>query len=122
MPDRAILETFPNPHGTRDYLIEHHVREFTSLCPKTSQPDFARVRIRYVADAACIELRSLKLYLQTFRDTGIFYEDVTNVILNDLVSCCQPKWMVVETTWSVRGGIHTVITAQHGQPLPGISR
>jgi len=122
MPDRAILETFPNPHGTRDYLIEHHVREFTSLCPKTSQPDFARVRIRYVADAACIELRSLKLYLQTFRDTGIFYEDVTNVILNDLVSCCQPKWMVVETTWSVRGGIHTVITAQHGQPLPDISR
>jgi len=122
MPDRAILETFPNPHPTHDYLIEHHVREFTSLCPKTSQPDFARVRIRYVADAACIELRSLKLYLQTFRDTGIFYEDVTNVILNDLVSCCQPKWMVVETTWSVRGGIHTVITAQHGQPLPGISR
>ena len=122
MPDRAILETFPNPHRKRDYLIEHHVREFTSLCPKTSQPDFARVRIRYVADAACVELRSLKLYLQTFRDTGIFYEDVTNVILNDLVSCCQPKWMVVETTWSVRGGIHTVITAQHGQPLPGISR
>ena len=95
MPDRAILETFPNPHGTRDYLIEHHVREFTSLCPKTSQPDFARVRIRYVADAACIELRGLKLYLQTFRDTGIFYEDVTNGILNDLVSCCQPKWMAV---------------------------
>lgn len=122
MPDRTILETFPNPHPTHDYLIEHYVREFTSLCPKTSQPDFARVRIRYVADAACIELRSLKLYLQTFRDTGIFYEDVTNVILNDLVSCCQPKWMVVETTWSVRGGIHTVITAKHGQPLPGISR
>lgn len=122
MPDRAILETFPNPHGTRDYLIEHYVREFTSLCPKTSQPDFAMVRIRYVAGAACVELRSLKLYLQTFRDTGIFYEDVTNVILNDLVSCCQPKWMVVETDWSVRGGIQTVITAQHGQPLPGISR
>lgn len=122
MPNRAILETFPNPHRTRDYLIEHNVREFTSLCPKTSQPDFATVTVRYVAGAACVELRSLKLYLQTFRDTGIFYEDVTNVILNDLVSCCQPKWMVVETVWSVRGGIQTVITAQHGQPPPGISR
>jgi len=121
MPDRAVLETFPNPHPSRDYLIEHHVGEFTSLCPKTGQPDFAAIDIRYVAAATCIELKSLKLYLQLFRDQGIFYEDVTNVILNDLVVCCQPKWMVVETTWSVRGGIRSVITTQHGQCPPGMA-
>ncbi len=115
MADRTILETFPNPHPRRDYLIEHVVHEFTSLCPKTGRPDFATIKIRYVAGAACIELKSLKLYLHTFRNEGVFYEDVTNVILNDLVVCCKPKWMVVESTWSVRGGIHSVITAQHGR-------
>lgn len=118
MPDRATIETFPNPHPERDYLIEHRVREFTSLCPNTAQPDFAKIRIQYVADAECMELKSLKLYLQTFRNRGIFYEDVTNVIVDDLAGCCRPKWMKVETTWSVRGGICSVITVEHGQRPP----
>ncbi|MGB2986615.1 MAG: preQ(1) synthase [Phycisphaerae bacterium] len=121
MPDRSILETFPNPHPSREYVIEHHVHEFTSLCPNTGQPDFATIKIRYVANAACVELRSLKAYLQTFRNEGIFYEDVTNVVLDDLVACCRPRRMVVESTWSVRGGIHSVITARYGEPLPGTS-
>ncbi len=89
------------------------------MCPKTGQPDFATIRIRCVADASCLELRSLKLYLQSFRDQGIFYEDITNVILDDLVAACQPKWMFVETTWTVRGGIHSVIRAEHGEQLGG---
>ncbi len=115
MTEESILKTFPNQHPVRNYLIEHHVHEFTSLCPITGQPDFASMRISYVADAECIELRSLKQYMQKFRDQGIFYEDVTNIILNDLVACCRPKWMEIESEWSVRGGIHTVITARHGQ-------
>ena len=108
------LETFPNPHPGRDYLIEHHVHEFTSLCPKTGLPDFGTILIRYVAGQRCVELKSLKLYLQGYRDRGIFYEDVTNVILDDLVHCMMPRWIQVRTTWTVRGGIHSVITAQHG--------
>ncbi len=120
MADRSILETFPNPHPSRDYLIEHHVHEFTSLCPKTGQPDFARIRIRYVARDMCLELKCLKEYLHGFRDRGVFYEDVTNVILDDLVASCQPKWMVVESSWSTRGGISSVITARHGEPPPGV--
>ncbi len=115
MADPSILETFPNPHPGRDYLIEHLVREFTSLCPKTGQPDFARIKIRYVSDARCVELKSLKLYLQQFRSEGVFYEEVTNVILDHLVAACRPKWMVVRSRWTVRGGIRTVITARHGQ-------
>ena len=115
MAERSILETFPNPHPRRDYLIEHHVQEFTSICPNTGQPDFATMKISYVADAACVELKSLKLYLQDFRSEGIYYEDVTNVILEDLVACCRPKWMRIESTWSVRGGIQSVITAEHGR-------
>jgi len=114
-PRTPNLETFPNPHPTRDYLIEHHVNEFTSVCPKTGQPDFGTMVIRYVAGPNCVELKSLKLYLQSFRNRGIFYEDVTNVILNDLVACLRPKWMQVQTTWSVRGGIHSVVTAEHGR-------
>ena len=120
MSDRAVLETFPNPHPLRDYCIEHHVSDFTSLCPKTGQPDFGSISIRYVAATSCIELKSLKLYLQMFRDQGIFYEDVTNVILDDLAACCEPKWMVVDTTWSVRGGIRSVIRAEHGRRPPGV--
>jgi 7-cyano-7-deazaguanine reductase len=116
----SILETFPNPHPSRDYRIEHHVHEFTSLCPKTGQPDFAEIRIQYVPRARCVELKSLKLYLQGYRDCGIFYEDVTNVILNDLVAALDPKWMIVESRWSVRGGMHSIITVQHGAPVPGI--
>ncbi|MGD2108844.1 MAG: preQ(1) synthase [Phycisphaerae bacterium] len=120
MPERPELDTFPNPHPTRNYVIEHRVAEFTSLCPKTGQPDFGSIKLRYVADAACIELKSLKLYLQSFRSEGIFYEDVTNVILNDLVTSCSPKWAQIETTWSVRGGIQSVITAEHGASPTGV--
>ena len=114
MADQSLLETFPNPHPGRDYLIEHHVQEFTSMCPKTGQPDFANIKIAYVAGARCVELKSLKFYLQGFRSRGIYYEDVTNVILDDLVARCQPKWMSVESAWTVRGGIRSVIRAQHG--------
>lgn len=115
MTDSPSLQTFSNPHPKRNYAIEHYVHEFTSLCPITGQPDFASLMIRYVADKTCIELKSLKLYLQAFRSSGIFYEDITNLILNDLVACSEPRWMLIETTWSVRGGIHTVIRAQHGE-------
>ncbi|MBU0718157.1 MAG: preQ(1) synthase [Planctomycetes bacterium] len=115
MASTMDLEAFPNPCSSRDYLIEHYVHEFTSICPRTGQPDFATIKISYIADTQCVELKSLKLYLQQFRSQGIYYEDVTNVILTDLVECCQPKWMLVETTWTVRGGIHTVIRAQHGR-------
>jgi len=114
MADRSILETFPNPHPNRRYLIEHEVHEFTSLCPVTGHPDFATISIRYVAAAVCIELKSLKRYLQSYRSDGIYYEDATNVILEDLVRVCDPTWMLVRSRWSVRGGIHSVITVEHG--------
>ncbi len=114
MIDASLLETFPNPHPKRNYLICHRVYEFTSLCPRTGQPDFARIRIRYIAGATCVELKSLKLYLQAYRDEGIFYEDITNLILNDLVARCAPQWMQVRTRWSRRGGIDSIITAEHG--------
>jgi 7-cyano-7-deazaguanine reductase len=115
MERRLTIETFANPHPLRQYLIEHVVHEFTSLCPKTGQPDFAVIRIRYVAAASCIELRSLKTYLQSFRNDGIFYEDVTNLVLDDLVAVSAPRWMQIETTWTVRGGIHSIISAEHGK-------
>ena len=114
MANPELLESFANSHPDRDYLIEHHVHEFTSLCPKTGQPDFAEIMLIYIAGEKCVELKSLKLYLQGYRSEGIFYEDVTNVVLNDLVACCRPKWMQVETKWSIRGGIHTVVRAEHG--------
>ncbi|RJP36295.1 MAG: NADPH-dependent 7-cyano-7-deazaguanine reductase QueF [Phycisphaerales bacterium] len=111
----AQLETFPNPHPGRDYVIEHVVGEFTSVCPRTGQPDFGRIAITYVADQRCVELKSLKLYLQRFRQRGIFYEDVTNVILDDLVAAASPRWMRVRSRWRARGGIRSVITAEHGE-------
>lgn len=109
-----LIETFDNPHPDRNYLIEHVASEFTSLCPKTGQPDFGTVSVRYIADEKCIELKSLKMYLQSYRSVGVFYEDVTNRILDDLVAACAPRWMEVETEWSTRGGIRSVITAEHG--------
>lgn len=114
MADPTLLETFPNPHPQQDYLVVHHVHEFTSLCPRTGQPDFATIRIRYVPGPRCVELKSLKLYLQGFRSKGIFYEDVTNVLLDALARVCEPRWMNVRTSWSIRGGIHTVVEAQTG--------
>ncbi len=111
-PARA-LETFPNPRPGRDYEIAFECPEFTCLCPRTGQPDFATLRIRYVPDGLCVELKSLKLYIWSFRDEGHFHEDVTNRILDDLVAVLQPKEITVVGDFNVRGGIHTVVTATH---------
>lgn len=114
MPQEAPdLETFPNPAPGRDYVIEHVAEEFTSLCPKTGQPDFGTITVRYVPDRTCVELKSLKLYYQGFRNRGIFYEAVTNRILDDLVTALAPRRMEVETRWRGRGGISSVVTARH---------
>src|SRR5687768_7428256 len=113
MPDLLAVETFPNPSPGRDYVIEHVATEFTSMCPKTGHPDFGIVTVRYVAGQKCLELKSFKLYLQAYRSRGIFYEAVTNEILDHLVRCCAPRWMEVETRWSGRGGIESVIRARH---------
>ncbi len=107
------LETFPNPRPGREYEIAFECPEFTCLCPKTGQPDFATIRIDYVPDALCVELKSLKLYLWSFRDEGHFHEDVTNRILDDLVALLDPLHIVVEGDFMVRGGIHTVVTVAH---------
>ena len=113
MSDAPGIEVFDNPHPDRDYIIEHVADEFTSVCPMTGHPDYAIVVLRYVADGRCIELKSLKLYYQSFRNRGIYYEDVTNEILNHLVAACAPQWMEIETQWAGRGGIRSVITARH---------
>jgi len=107
------LETFPNPRPGRDYEISFEIPEFTCLCPKTGQPDFATLRIRYVPDRHCVELKSLKLYVWSFRDEGHFHEDVTNRILDDLVGLLEPKEMTVVGDFNIRGGIHTVVTATY---------
>lgn len=112
-PDAGNLETFPNPAPRRDYTIRHVAPEFTSRCPVTGQPDFGTVTIEYVADKLCVELKSLKFYLQAFREEGIFYEAVTNRILDDLVKVLRPRRMRVTTEWTPRGGMHSVITAEH---------
>ncbi|HVT04124.1 MAG TPA: preQ(1) synthase [Thermoanaerobaculia bacterium] len=107
------LDTFPNPNPERDYEISFEAPEFTCVCPMTGQPDFATVRIRYTPDQRCVELKSLKLYLWSFRDEGTFHEAVTNRILTDLVEALDPRWMSVEGDFLVRGGIHTVVRAEH---------
>lgn len=109
------LETFPNPREGRDYTIRMELPEFTCLCPKTGQPDFATFELAYVPDALCIELKALKLYLWSFRDEGHFHEDVTNRILDDLVAACQPKFMRLAGKFNVRGGIWTTVVAEHRQ-------
>lgn len=111
-PTKA-LEHFPNPRPGRDFEIRFDCPEFTCLCPKTGQPDFATIRIRYTPDERCVELKSLKLYLWSYRDQGAFHEAVTNQILDDLVALLAPKRMVVEGDFLVRGGIHTVVEASH---------
>ena len=118
----AALETFPNRHPGRDYLVEHTCPEFTSVCPKTGQPDFGTLRIRYVPDRLCVELKSLKLYIQAFRSQGIFYEDVINVILDDLVKAVRPRQMTVEGDFHVRGGISSVVRASYEAPRRGRRR
>ena len=105
------LEWFENPAAGRDYEIRFDCPEFTCLCPKTGQPDFATIRIRYVPDARCVELKSLKLYLWSYRDQGAFHEAVTNRILDDLVGLLAPRRLTVEADFYVRGGIHTVVEA-----------
>ncbi len=105
------LETFPNPSPGRDYEIAFDCPEFTCVCPLTNQPDFATVRITYVPDKLCVELKSLKLYLWSYRDRGAFHEDVTNRILDDLVEAIRPRWMTVVGEFYVRGGIQTTVTA-----------
>jgi len=109
----ADIETFPNRHPGRDYTIVHTCPEFTAVCPKTGQPDFGTIRVSYVPDRACVELKSLKLYLQAYRDRGIYYEHVTNVILDDLVAAVRPRRMTVEGDFHVRGGISTVVRAEY---------
>ena len=115
MPSRPSrsLETFPNPQPGRDYEIAFECPEFTCVCPRTGQPDFATIRIRYIPDALCVELKSLKLYLWSFRDEGHFHEAVTNRILDDLVALLRPREMSVVGDFNLRGGIHTVVTAAH---------
>lgn len=115
MPSRPSkhLDAVPNPHPGRDYEVQCETSELTCLCPMTGQPDFANVMLTYVPDAHIVELKSLKLYLWSYRDEGAFHEDVTNRILDDLVSAIGPRQMTVQTRWNVRGGITTTVTASH---------
>ena len=111
-----ILETFPNPRTGRNYNIRVRAPEFTCLCPKTGQPDFAELTIDYVPDAVCVELKSLKLYLNSFRDRGAFHEAVSNEILDELVSLTRPRYMRLRGRFNVRGGLYTTVTAEHRAP------
>ncbi len=110
------LETFPNPNPERDFTIRISIPEFTCLCPKTGQPDFATLKLEYVADQDCVELKSLKLYMWSFREEGAFHEAVTNRILEDLVSATNPRFMRLTADFNVRGGIYTTVVAEHRKP------
>jgi 7-cyano-7-deazaguanine reductase len=107
------FELFDNPKPGRDYRITIRCPEFTSVCPRTGQPDFGEVVIEYCPDKKCVELKSLKFYMQSYRDRGIFYEALTNQILDDLSEACKPKWMRVTSRWTPRGGITTEVAAEH---------
>jgi len=113
---REILETFENQFPNRDYVIEIVCPEFTSVCPKTGQPDFGALTVTYAPDRKCVELKSLKLYLQSFRNEGIFYENVTNRILDDLVATLQPRRLKLVAAFTPRGGISTSVTVVHEKP------
>ncbi len=119
------LETFENPQPARDYTIRIQVPEFTCLCPKTGQPDFAELTVEYIPDRLCVELKSLKLYVWAFRDEGAFHEAVTNQILQDLVAATAPRFMRLTAEFNVRGGIYTTVVAEHRaegwQPAPPVS-
>ncbi len=108
-----LLETFENQNPERDYRVTHSAPEFTSLCPKTGQPDFAVIVIEYIPENLCIELKSLKLYLNSYRNDGIFFESVTNKILDDLVKVCKPRYIVVTAEFNVRGGISSTVEAEY---------
>lgn len=119
MPDTSLLESFPTPHDS-PFVVEHVAEEFTSLCPKTGHPDFGTVTVRFQPRPAreggtCVELKSLKLYLQSFRSEGIFYEAVTNAIRDHLAALMKPAWLVVRTDWKGRGGIRSTIRAEAGE-------
>lgn len=111
-PSKA-LETFDNPRPERDYTIRITMPEFTCLCPKTGQPDFATINLEYIADKKCVELKSLKLYIWSYRDEGAFHEDVTNRILSDLVAATEPRFMRITAEFNVRGGVYTTVVAEH---------
>ena len=111
------LETFPNPQPERDYTIRITIPEFTCLCPKTGQPDFATIYIDYVPATLCVELKALKLYMWAFRDQGAFHEAVTNEMLDDIVKAVAPNFMRIRAEFNVRGGIYTTVVAEHRNPL-----
>ena len=113
---KRTLETFPNRNPDRDYLVELQTSEFSCLCPKTGQPDFAEIFIRYIPDQKIVESKSLKLYLWTYRDVGVFHEHFANLLLNDLVDALAPKWCRVEVDFNARGGIGIKVLAEHGTP------
>ena len=113
MSERMEIELFDNPNPERDYSITIECPEFTSVCPKTGQPDFGEIVIEYIPDKSCIELKSLKFYMQGYRNKGIFYEALTNDILDDLIAACKPRWMKVTSRFTPRGGITTRIVAEY---------
>ena len=123
-PSKKSLETFPNPNLDRDYTIRMRIPEFTCLCPKTGQPDFATLDLEYVPDKACVELKSLKLYIWSYRDEGAFHEAVTNRILDDLVRLMKPRFIRLTAEFNVRGGIYTTVVVEHRQrgwnPAPAV--
>jgi 7-cyano-7-deazaguanine reductase len=121
VPAADTLETFPNPRPERMYTIEIVCPEFTSMCPKTGQPDFGTITFRYVPDRTCVELKSLKLYLQSYRSQGIFYEGVVNSLLDDFVKACAPRYLKVIGAFTPRGGITTTVTCEHGTREMGLS-
>jgi len=116
--NRSLLEVFENQHPHREYEIEIVCPEFTSVCPKTGQPDFGTITVTYIPDRLCVELKSLKMYMQAYRSQGIFYENVTNVILEDLLEVVQPRWMQIRAEFTPRGGISSTITAEHYAEAP----
>lgn len=112
----VVLETFPNPEPSRPYTLRLRLPEFTCLCPKTGQPDFATLHLEYVPDKLCLELKSLKNYIWSFRDRGAFHEAVTNTILDDLLTASTPRFMRLTARFKVRGGIYTTVMVEHCQP------
>jgi 7-cyano-7-deazaguanine reductase len=112
----SSLETFQNPKSDRDYLISIRIPEFTCLCPKTGQPDFATLRLAYVPDRLCLELKALKLYIWSYRETGAYHEDITNRILDDMVAAIRPRCARIEARFNVRGGLYTTVIAHYQAP------
>ncbi|MGI8784083.1 MAG: preQ(1) synthase [Acidobacteriota bacterium] len=115
---KAKLETFKNPYPNRDYIVSFDCPEYTSVCPMTGFPDFGTLHIRYIPDRFCIELKSLKLYINSYRDQGIFHESAVNKVLDDFVAACDPRWVEVIGDFNVRGNIKTVVSASHTKSGP----